>query len=439
MNPSTSPFNRNLTLTLKRLIEGAHRPLKRGRGKLAKRRPAPEFPALRRARAIMADKRVVANLQVCRALAALFVVYGHSLHDLETISTRAGFDPLGAGVNWGAGVDIFFVISGFIMVHVAGREFGAPGAPLRFFIRRLARIVPMYWLLTTVLILGAFVAPEMLNVPIGGLAHILKSYFFIPDWRPDMSAVRPVMALGWTLNYEMFFYVVFAFAMLAPLRAGIAAMSVFFVALAIIGSTLSIHQTQLAFWTDPISLEFLFGVYVALAYRAGWRLKAPVAITFAGVALLLIGANLPERLGLALDIHALRFGLPAALLIAAAALGPEMPDSAAKRFMVALGDASYALYLCHPFFIRPLREVWLEIGGAHAPLFLFSLTCMIGATAIAFALHYGVEGRIARALAPVVRRLSPGPGKPAAPTLELVIDRPPAAANSNITRAAARR
>ena len=382
----------------------------------------------------MADRRVLANLQVCRALAALFVVYGHSLHDLETISTRAGLDPVRTSVNWGAGVDIFFVISGFIMVHVAAREFGEPGAPQRFFVRRVARIAPMYWLLTTVLILGALVAPEMLNVPIGGLSHILKSYVFIPDWRPDMSAVRPVMALGWTLNYEMFFYVVFAVAMLAPLRVGVAGMSVFFVALAILGSTLTIPQTQLAFWTDPITLEFLFGVYVGLAHRAGLRLSGPVAIALASAGLLLIGANLPERLGLTLDFNALRFGLPAALFIAAAALGPEISDSAAKKFMVALGDSSYALYLCHPFVIRPLREIWLKIGGADAPLFLFSLACLIGSTALAFALHYGVEDRIARALAPLVRRLGPPRLEAAPPARELVVDRPPATA-ANADRA----
>ena len=124
-------------------------------------------------------------------------------------------------------------------------------------------------------------------MPIGGARHILTSYLFIPDWRPDMSVVRPVMALGWTLNYEMLFYVVFGCAMAAPLRIAIARDDGAVRRRRAGQEVFDIRQTQLAFWMDPLMLEFLFGVYLGLAYRAGWRFRRPsaIALALAGLAL----------------------------------------------------------------------------------------------------------------------------------------------------------
>ncbi len=362
-------------------------------------------------------KGVVSNLQICRALAALIVVIGHSLHDLDTLAARAGVALAPSAINWGAGIDIFFVVSGFIMVYVAGDEFGVPGAPRRFLFKRVARVAPLYWLVTTALILGSLVAPSLLNVPIGGARHILASYLFIPDWRPDMSVVRPVMALGWTLNYEMLFYLVFGCAMAAPQRIAVPAMTALFVAAALAKSVLHIEQTQLAFWMDPLILEFLFGVYLGLAHRAGWRLSAPVAMALALAGLILVTTALPEASGLSISVNAVRYGLPAAMLVGAAALGPQLPRIAPVRFAVALGDASYALYLSHPFVIRPLREVWRRIGGEHLPDAAFTLACVLMAVALAFALHVYLENPIARWLSAALRPLLAPPA----------IARPPAA------------
>jgi peptidoglycan/LPS O-acetylase OafA/YrhL len=341
---------------------------------------------------------VIPNLQMCRGLAALLVVVGHSLHDLDSIAARAGLEPLRSSVNWGCGIDIFFVISGFIMVYVAAADFATPGAPWRFMAKRVARIAPLYWLLTTFLILGALAAPSLLNVPIGGARHILASYLFIPDWRPDMSTVRPVMALGWTLNYEMLFYVFFACSMVLPFNRAVAVLTAIFVAAVIAGDMFRFEQTQLAFWTDSRILEFLFGVYVGIAYRAGWRLSAPAALALGAIGLVLIATDLPEALGVSVDVPLLRFGVPAVIVIAAATMGPSVPDTIPSRFAVALGDASYALYLSHPFVIRPLREIWLRWGAAALPLAAFSVVCVCLAVLVAFALHRYLELPIARAL-----------------------------------------
>jgi exopolysaccharide production protein ExoZ len=346
----------------------------------------------------VAARTVLVNLQICRALAAVIVVIGHSLHDADTIAARAGIDALQSQFNWGFGVDVFFVISGFIMVHVSASDFATPGAPWRFFSRRLIRIVPLYWALTTVLFVGSFIAPHLLNVPLGGLAHAVKSYLFIPDWRPDMSAVRPVMALGWTLNYEMLFYVLFAISMVLPLRAAIPILTLIFIDGVLAKTAFNIEQTQLSFWLDSLILEFLFGVYLALIYRAGWRLPALAAVALAALGVACLTTGIIEAVGLDTDIHILRFGAPAAMLVAAATLAPTLPDSVLTRFGVRLGDASYALYLIHPFIIRPLREIWLRIAGPEWPLVGYSALCTIGAIVAAFALHIFLERPMTRAL-----------------------------------------
>ena len=95
-------------------------------------------------------------------------------------------------------------------------------------------------------------------------------------------------------------------------------------------------------------------------------------------------------------MNALRYGIPAAMLVGAAALGPQLPAIAPVRFAVALGDASYALYLSHPFVIRPLREIWLKIGGSQVPLIAFTVICVVVAIAVSFALHIWLENPMAR-------------------------------------------
>ena len=346
------------------------------------------------------SKNLLVNLQICRALAAVLVVIGHALQDSGAIAVQLGIPAMQSSLNWGCGVDIFFVISGFIMVHVAGDDFGIPGAPGRFFTKRLARIVPLYWSVTTALIVGALVAPSLLNVPLGNFQNIVASYLFIPDWRPDHSVMRPVMALGWTLNYEMLFYAAFAAAMFLGLRRGIAVLTVGFVAAIAVRLAFNIKQDQLAYWTDPIVLEFLYGVYIALAWRAGWRLALPWALVLGGFGFGLATGLMPEPFGLTEDVNFLCHGLPAGMLVAAVTLGPGLTNSPATRFGLLLGDASFALYLVHPFVIRPLRFVWLKLGGGALPLLAYVAFCVAIAIGAALLLHWCVEKPLARLVKP---------------------------------------
>ncbi len=315
------------------------------------------------------------NLQVCRAFAAITVVIGHALHDAGVVAAGRGVEAPGLKLDWTFGVDVFFVISGFIMVYVSGRNFAKPGAAWQFLRRRLIRIVPLYWALTTLLLITGLLLPQLLTIPVGSLSYIVSSYLFIPEWRvgAPVPEIRPLLALGWTLNYEMLFYVALAGVMFLPAKRAIAVLSVLFAAAVTARFAFDIQQTQLMFWSDPIILEFLMGCYLALARQAGWRLPAPAALLLAMAGI--VGSVLNS--GSAAELRPLVVGLPALMLVAAAALGPSLPRLAPTRIAILLGDASYALYLSHPLFIRSLREVWLKLADPAWPLWLYALLCTV--------------------------------------------------------------
>ena len=106
---------------------------------------------------------------------------------------------------WMAGVAIFFVVSGFIMVHASQDLFGQEGAWRLFLKRRLARIVPLYWAMTTLFLLVGLAVPAVLNSGVPNFQQILGSYLFWPVVSTQ-GMVQPVYSLGWTLNYDCLLY-----------------------------------------------------------------------------------------------------------------------------------------------------------------------------------------------------------------------------------------
>jgi peptidoglycan/LPS O-acetylase OafA/YrhL len=306
------------------------------------------------------------HLQALRAVAALMVAVHHGQAEAQTLAARFGltFTPFEA-LPWMAGVDIFFVISGFVMVHASHGLFAQPGAARLFLARRIARIVPLYWAATTLFLLVMLAVPGLVNT--GGIdaADIAASYLFWPNARPD-GAIQPVYSLGWTLNYEMFFYVLFALALFLPLRRAVAAVVL---GLAMLVALMATPWGQgapvpLRFWGSPIVLEFAFGMGIALARHEGIRFTGSfrLLLVAASVATLALDGFARAQTGLdALLYH----GLPAAGLVAAATLGVEPAGRAtgrAEQWPSRLGDASYALYLLHPFALRAVREAFVRTG-----------------------------------------------------------------------------
>ncbi|HXP05205.1 MAG TPA: acyltransferase, partial [Stellaceae bacterium] len=250
-------------------------------------------------------------LQLLRAVAATGVVISHVRYDFLHHFGRA--DALPGFVNVGAaGVDLFFVISGFVMVYSSESLFGRDRAATIFLARRVARIVPLYWLMTVAMI--AYVAVRGFAASDASPAHAALSFLFIPYPRPS-GEMSPVYGVGWTLNYEMFFYAVFALCLAARREITVARVAIALAVLALAGWLLPGLPGALAYWADPIVLEFVLGMLLALAYRSGVRLPlwAAAPLLIAAVALILVYTDA----GTALLPRWLGFGLPAALAVAA--------------------------------------------------------------------------------------------------------------------------
>jgi len=293
------------------------------------------------------------SIQALRAVAALLVVIFHvtqSWVDEFGLLDRNVF-PAGS-----SGVDIFFVISGFIMCYTTAAP--ADRSPLKFAGKRLVRILPLYYGLTLLVFLVAMAAPSLLANTQANFEHLLKSLAFIPYARAD-GGVFPILFLGWTLNYEMFFYLVFALALFFQQRA-LSIVIVTMTALVIVGATLPMEGLFARFYTNEIILNFVWGCLLYAAW-ARWPRAFGAHLWWLGligvIAIILqpyVAPALPRSIGA---------GLPATLIVAAA-LGFVFPAGAARDVSVKLGDASYSIYLVHPFVVELAAKALIKIAGA---------------------------------------------------------------------------
>ena len=335
-------------------------------------------------------RRGFEGVQALRALAALAIAVLHIADEAGALGGTPGHSPwpwLDA-VPLEAGVDLFFVISGFVLVWASWDAFGSLRAVPPFVARRLLRVAPLYWLLTGATILAAAALPGSISEGLAeGPGYVVASVLFVP-WRRADGFVQPVLRLGWTLEYEMLFYALLTCALPLPRRAGLVALLLAIAALATAGQWIPFAATPLAFWTDPIVLEFAFGVLVGVVARAGGRAGWPAALVLAlACAAAAMAPHASEG-----DMRVLVRGVPAALLVFCALSIRQVASP-----VLWVGDASYALYLIHPFPMRALRVLatHLPLPRPAAPLVYACVTLAVS-VALAILLHRGVEQPILR-------------------------------------------
>ncbi|MEP7210318.1 MAG: acyltransferase [Alphaproteobacteria bacterium] len=282
------------------------------------------------------------SIQVLRAFAALAVVAFHL-----SVSWREDFgltsQPQPALLAGAYGVDVFFVISGFIMSYTTAQAHQR--SPGRFMFKRLARIVPLYWTMTLAIFVFATLAPHAFHAVTSSTAELLKSLFFFPYERTD-GEVKPILFVGWTLNYEMFFYAVFAVSLLISRRFYLVITIAAIAGLSALGPF--VHGGILAsFYTNGLMLEFVWGCLLFLAFdRWPKTLAALSPIWIVGVVLVLAQNNFePGRL------RPFEVGLPAVMIVGGI-VGGSMRDGPLRRTFARIGDASYSLYLGHPYVIK---------------------------------------------------------------------------------------
>lgn len=311
-----------------------------------------------------------------RAIASLAVVYSHAVLQVpayQTVLHDAG----------SFGVDIFFVISGFIMVYIA-----RPGdTPVRFMTNRIRRVVPLYWFFTLLMAAILLIAPSLFKTSAFDIPIIIKSLLFIPHYsQSDPSMVWPLVAPGWSLVYEMYFYLLFAASLWLPKRLRLVAIALCIVCVFAAFWRLPVTGAVADFFRDAIVFEFIFGMLLAWLYLRGVRMSSAVAwvLLAAGFALLLWDPEI-NRL--------YKYGIPA-LMIVTGTVYCRIPD---WSFFVLLGDSSYALYLVHIFTLGLCRKVLPPmLGEGLVAAVLFVLVSLILCVITGLITHYVIDNWLLR-------------------------------------------
>lgn len=315
------------------------------------------------------------SIQALRAVAAIAVMFAH-LHGVE--ARQSGGEPIlsSAWITGVSGVDLFFVISGFIMVWVAGDKAASFRNSGKFLFARVMRIYPLWWLFAAAMAGYLWITygvpwdAEMLQrLDTGGAEHLIKSFLLVPH------EAFPILPLGWTLMHEMYFYLVFAGLILLPVSYRIPAL--IFWAMLILAS---ISAQLTGFYADtiaslilfPMTLEFLMGAGVAWAIKAGATRYGWFAL-LAGIWWLSAAAwtvNFTDTTVLLPIQRTFAFG-PAFALLVYAVVALERTTSLAQRIpapLIWLGDWSYSLYLCHLLVISAVGRLFFPVFGSAGPI-----------------------------------------------------------------------
>lgn len=342
------------------------------------------------------------SIQQLRAVAALGVVLAH----LEIYLGRMGF----AGV-WPhfltSGVDIFFVISGFIMwVTTAGRAV----TPGEFLLNRLVRIAPLYWVVTGLALAVLLTNKSLMPGASLDWGHVIASFLFVPAVHPVLGEPQPLVTAGWTLNFEMMFYALFALALFLPQRHRLNAVLTLLLGVVSLRALDPRPFGAVWFYSSNIILEFGFGVMIGALVTAGRRYSART-----GAALVALGAILIVPLSEVREAEHLRAilrGVPSAMIVLGAVMleldGRVFPS----RLVRFLGDASYSIYLTHGMVLSAFTRLWTKLlpPVLSGSFVMFCLVGFIVAAAAGSVIYLMVEkplGRLTKALLKPRRRAAP--------------------------------
>jgi exopolysaccharide production protein ExoZ len=306
----------------------------------------------------------VRSIQYLRALAAISVVFFHAS---ETYDIRF---KIGA-----SGVDIFFVISGFIMwVTTQGKLVSPQG----FMSRRISRIVPVYWIATIVTVVVIAVKPLFFFDVDPSAENLIGSLFFLPLIKDEM--LHPVVVQGWTLSYEMFFYLIFSISLLLSEFNRFCFLLIALVLLVAVHSHMPFSYARA--FTAPVILEFAAGVVIGRLWTLNFRIPfhIAVALMIGGFVLLLMSALLPH-----LD-RVLRWGAPAALLVLGAVFAERERGSPELAVMHFLGNASYSIYIWHVLTGVVVTAILLRVGVPHLALPLLVVASSLGLCLVCYVL-----------------------------------------------------
>lgn len=331
------------------------------------------------------------SLQMLRAFAVILIIFIHLTNFIliPRFAAYSAFWSFFSLSQWPAiGVDLFFVISGFIMTVVTP-QYIENGNWREFLLKRAIRIIPLYYLVSLYIFITG-----LRHGYVADSATILKSILFLPLFDKQIF-VFPLVPVGWSLSYEIYFYLLITVFLI--FRKNVYNNLLIIIAvLAVIGVVFNPPQPLLKFFTSPLLLEFAYGIIVGLLYRnkAFLRQRRGAKLAFG---LTLVGATLMlltlftgtasydfslqqnvENDNTTAMLRAVIWGLPCAFFLFGMVLMEEAGCLFVPAFMVKLGDASYSTYLTHILIYQLYSKIFIY-SHLSANVFVLSgvLVCLI--------------------------------------------------------------
>ena len=308
-------------------------------------------------------QKIIQNIQGLRGIAVLLVVIYH----LVIIEKKYGGTDslLPEFLRFGmSGVDLFFVISGFVMVSVTQAAFQSPKSAMTFLYRRVSRIYPLYWVYTVLVLIVFLVKPSIVNSSVAGEVNILASFLLLP------SETLPLLVVGWTLIHEMYFYLMFFLMILLLPKKHLPLMLVLWaIGIALLNLFTQTSSPIAVIVTHPLTIEFIGGALLATAYY-----RKNLIVNSSRSILLLFGSLITSAIGYAFYIQhtglfepagwwrVALFGAPA-ILVVFSVIQLERNSVIIHSALIKMGDASYSIYLSHILTLSFAGRFWSQYDG----------------------------------------------------------------------------
>lgn len=325
------------------------------------------------------------SIQVMRGVAAIAVAIYHT-HIILAEPEYGGIDVMGAVASKGwMGVNFFFILSGFIIMSAHVNDIGNPARLTSYLWKRFIRVYPIYWVVLTLFLAGAFAGLGHTTFQRSGL-NLLSAYLLTPV----TSNLSLPLQVAWTLFYEVKFYLLFA-VLIINKRAGIALLAIWAAAILIANIEYDhIDSGMLHVW----NLYFAIGGLFYFLYKRIEKAWGPL-ILIVGLALLVFTA---QRYGGARvndvqwqPLHLLALAFPFALILIGGCACEQLYNWKPHPFLLTLGAASYSIYLVHSPAISLMATLNHKLGFGHfPPLVIFTMIAVIS-VAVGVAFHLVFE------------------------------------------------
>lgn len=311
----------------------------------------------------IAPPKTLQSIHFLRGLASVLVVLIHALGSValkfpghQNVFPRSYQDYL---YVCSSAVDFFFLISGFTMFYVYAKDFGKPFAWLDFLVRRAIRIVPMYWLISMLIAAVLLISPALFSTLKFQLRHAIESFFFIPTIN-SAGENFPMLNVGWTLSYEMYFYVLFGLAMLRTVRFALWTMGILFFASLLAGHASAYDSPTLNVLFNELVMEFFLGGLAGYLALRGRRLQVPTAwiLVAAGIsafALQFVAGEWPMG-------RLFTRGLPAFCILVGLVSLEVHARFTSPQWLLRIGDECYSLYLSHSIILALFFKMVVALG-----------------------------------------------------------------------------